>query len=66
MNIELDQDEVAIIRELLESRISEIHPEIRRCRDYKYGDALKRKLKSLEQLLAKFADQAEPGQEQRN
>lgn len=54
MNVELRAEEAVMLRELLEIRIREMHPEIRRCRDYRFRDELKDELKALEGLAEKF------------
>jgi len=51
MMLELNEKECEFLAELLEDRIKELHPEIRRCMDHIYKDILKEKLACYEGLL---------------
>jgi hypothetical protein len=56
MLLELNTEERGLVVGLLESRIREIHPEIRRSRDYKYHDGLKHDLEVLEGILNRLQE----------
>jgi len=51
MFLEMTRDEHVLLVGLVEARIHEIGPEIRRSRDYKYHDRLKGELELLQKLL---------------
>ena len=50
MKLELTDEQVKILLDLLDSRIREIHPEIRRSRVHTYHDELARDLEMLQKL----------------
>ena len=50
MQLELDDQERILVSELVEARIRELHPTIRRSRVYECTEALKQDLEKLEQL----------------
>lgn len=50
MNLELNAEERDMLLSLVESRISELHPEIRRSMEHKYKDQLKVRLEQFEAL----------------
>lgn len=54
MYIEINQKEKQILVDLVESRMRELHPTIRRCRVSTVTDELKLDLKEIEQLLEKL------------
>jgi len=54
MDLTLDQEEQRLLTELVESRIRELHPTIRRSRVYQCTDSLKRDLEKLECLLERL------------
>ena len=51
MNLELNQEEHGLLMALLESRVEELHPEIRHTREREFKDNLKRELDCLVALL---------------
>lgn len=58
MNVELSTEELSLVLELIDSRLSELHPEIRRCRDRRFRDSLKEQwmvLRELQQRLSAMA-----------
>ena len=59
MHIEVDEKQLAILRELVDSRISELHPMIRRSRVSACTDALKADLRELERLARQLASAKE-------
>jgi hypothetical protein len=54
MFIEVDREQHRLLVGLVESRISELHPEIRRCRDYRFSEGLKHDLEVMQELLHKL------------
>jgi hypothetical protein len=58
MNLELNEQERDLLMEVLESRTSELHPEIRRCMDHIYKDDLKKKLACYVGLLERLKTNA--------
>ena len=52
MQLELTNEQMEIVEDLVESRIREIHPEIRRSRVHTVHDELKQDLETLRDLLA--------------
>ena len=54
MTLDISQEERDLIVGLIESRISELHPEIRRSMDHEFKDELKHKLEQFEALLQRF------------
>ena len=59
MHIEVDEKQLAILQELVDSRIGELHPMIRRSRVSTCTDALKADLKELERLARQLASAKE-------
>ena len=51
MYLDIDHKQRAMLVELVEARISELGPEIRRIRDSKYHDELKQKKQDFTELL---------------
>lgn len=51
MYFQLTRDEIRLLERLLQSRIEEIHPEIRRSMDHRYKHQLRDELEQLERLL---------------
>ena len=54
MNLEISNEERDLLVTLIESRISELHPEIRRSREHEYKDELKQRLGQFEALLERI------------
>jgi hypothetical protein len=61
MNLELDKEELDLLESLVGSRISELHPEIRRSMDHEYKDNLKQELERFEGLLERLKSLGEAG-----
>lgn len=53
-HVDLSPEELKILATLVDSRIREIHPEIRRSRIWTVTDELKHDLKDMERLLDKL------------
>jgi len=47
MNLELSKEEHVLLLDLVDSRVSELHPEIRRSMDHEFKDKLKRDLECM-------------------
>ncbi len=60
MYLEMDEDEYGFLVGLLESRVTELHPEIRRSRDRQFKDGLKQELDCLTALLDRLRFQIAP------
>ncbi len=54
MQLELTDRERELLAELIESRIGELHTEIRRAMDYKFKDQLKDQMEAYRKLLARL------------
>lgn len=54
MNLEVNAGERDLLQGLLESRISDLHPEIRRSMNHAYHDKLAEELKCCESLLERM------------
>jgi len=54
MHIDLSQEQLNILVDLVNSRIKEIHPEIRRSRLHAVHDELQHDLETLQDLLGKL------------
>lgn len=54
MELAIEKEERDLLVQLVESRISELHPEIRRSLDHTYKDELKRELKQHEAILERL------------
>jgi hypothetical protein len=54
MTIEVTRDEHRVLIELVERRIEEMQPEIRRCRSFPYHEGLKEELGNLRRLLSRL------------
>jgi hypothetical protein len=54
MNLEIDKNDRDLLAGLVERRISELHPEIRRSMDHTYKDKLKEDLNCLEAILERL------------
>ncbi len=50
MKLDLNEEQLKILLDLLDSRIREIHPEIRRSRVHSFHDQLARDLEMLHEL----------------
>lgn len=55
-HVDLTEEELHVLMSLVDSRIREMHPEIRRSRVSTFTEELKHDLKDLEQLLDKLED----------
>jgi Ribonuclease G/E len=62
MELEISQKERQMLIELLESRMSELHPTIRRSRVSSVTDELKHDLEDVERLLEKVRGEASEGE----
>ena len=58
MQLDLDSQEQVLVSELVEARIRELHPTIRRSRVYECTEALKQDLEKLERLLERLRESA--------
>jgi hypothetical protein len=56
MNLELEREELVLVREMVESRVQELQPEIRRCRNFRYQQELKDEWECLRRLLVRLKD----------
>jgi hypothetical protein len=56
MILELDRVEQRLLEELVESRVQELQPEIRRCQNYRYQQELKDEWECLRRVLVRFKD----------
>ena len=54
MNLELSKEEHGLLLALVESRASELHPEIRRSMHHEYKDELKHELECIQGLLERL------------
>lgn len=54
MILELNKVERELLMNLVDSRIGELHPEIRRTMDFNYRDNLKRELHCYQNLLTRL------------
>ena len=54
MTLECSPQEHELLVELVKARVSELHPTIRRSRNYQVHDELKHDLEVLEQLLERL------------
>ncbi len=61
MNLELSEEERALLSEVLEGRRQELHPEIRHCMDHAYKDTLRRKLEICKALFGTIAPRRRRG-----
>ena len=52
--ITLNDEELQLVTELLDSRIGELHPTIRRSRVYHVTDSLKHDMETLQALAKRF------------
>lgn len=50
MYVQFNRDECQLLAQLVDSRIREIHPEIRHSREFKFKEQLKHELEALQQL----------------
>ena len=60
MKLELNEEEYRLLVELLESRIEELHPEIRRSRERDFKEHLKHELDCLVIVLERLKEDAVP------
>lgn len=51
MYVDLEREEIRLLEQMIESRQSELHPEIRRTRNVHMHDELKAELETLGRLL---------------
>jgi len=63
MILELDQEKRRLLVDLVASRVSELHPEIRRCQVYQASESLKRDLKVLQEVLDQLKQPVEQDHE---
>jgi hypothetical protein len=56
MNLDLEREELRLLREMVESRVQELQPEIRRCQNYRYQQELKDEWECLRRLLVRLKD----------
>lgn len=54
MNMEISQEELGYVTHLVDSRVSELHPEIRHSMSSEFKDQLKHELDCLQGLLARL------------
>ena len=54
MYFQLTKEELQHLCRLVQSRIDELHPEIRRSMDHRYKEKLRQELQELERLLHRF------------
>lgn len=54
MDVNLSPEERDLLIEVLESRVKELHPEIRRSMDHNYKDMLNRKLECCQGLIERL------------
>lgn len=54
MNLEIDENDRELLVGLVERRMSELHPEIRRSMDHTYKDKLKQNLNRYEAILQRL------------
>ena len=54
MNLEISKEEHGYLLDLVHSRVSELHPEIRRSMDHEFKDTLKHELECMQGLLERL------------
>ena len=54
MKLDIEKEERDLLVRLVENRISELHPEIRRSMDHNYKDGLKQELERFETILERL------------
>ena len=54
MNLELSKEEHGLLLALVDSRVSELHPEIRHSMRHEFKDALKHELECMQGLLKRL------------
>ena len=54
MDLAINEEEHGLLVDLVQSRVSELHPEIRRCMDHNFKDGLKQELACFERLLERL------------
>jgi len=54
VNLEISEEELGYLRNLVSSRVSELHPEIRRSMNYEFEDNLKHELECMQSLLERL------------
>jgi hypothetical protein len=54
MNFEINEEEQGLLLQLLESRIGELHAEIRRCMDHDFKDGLRHDFAVFEKLQSQL------------
>ena len=59
MILELDEEKRRLLVDLVSSRVSELHPEIRRCQVVDARESFKHDLKVLQELLEQLKSAAE-------
>jgi hypothetical protein len=57
MQLEISSGELRALTQLVDSRLEELHPEIRRCRNYRYRLDLKEEFDHLQRLLERMQSQ---------
>jgi hypothetical protein len=61
ITLELNEDQYRLVTDLVDARIRELHPEIRRTQTYTYHDVLKHELDTLIALQEMLAEAAPKG-----
>jgi hypothetical protein len=61
LNLEISSEQRDLLVAVVDSRVSELHPEIRRCMDHSYKEALKRELEHYRTLLEQLRSLENPG-----
>jgi hypothetical protein len=54
MNLEISKEELGYLLDLVDSRVSELHPEIRRSMEHEFKDKLKHELACMQGLLQRL------------
>ena len=54
MNLEISKEEHGLLLDLVDSRVSELHPEIRRSMEHEFKDRLKHELECMRGLLERL------------
>jgi hypothetical protein len=61
ITLELNDDQYRLVSEMVESRIRDLHPEIRHTRTYTYRDELRHELETLTALQEMLLEAAPKG-----
>ena len=54
MNLEINKEELGYVTDLVDGRVRDLHPEIRRSMHHEYKDELKHELECLKELLERL------------